>query len=389
MVSSDSPLCSNNLFFYRLRELVTHCVCVSEIMAPRRLAPSGSPTAEAKARPVARSASHLVYLIKGSARLVELHICQLADKPHLQPSQLVSLRAAMVGMQAAWDAVLPLCSPTQPVLVPPELHDAPPVGQVACWHGVHCWRPHCPYNHPCIRASSRQYNERAPGFQNASCVRPSAGAPAPAEAISAGASRMFSETSAASVYHGATSTAGTQSVTDPVADALQGEASCDNTPPASGGEVQTNVAAHVAGSSSDCTPPARAVADDTCGLDAFHDEEDPDLAEAIAMSLHASANTIGLPTSSAHGASDLHHQHEAEPAVIPRNPQRGVDAIQRPRQRARTGRRALGRVSVPLGPTVATSPLCGDCSPPASWRLHFGSYCCSRCRARVDVVFKP
>lgn len=74
-----------------------HCVCVPKAMAPRRLAHSSSPSAEAKTQPVARSASHLVYLIKGNVRLLKFHICELVNKPQLQPSQLVSLWAAMFG----------------------------------------------------------------------------------------------------------------------------------------------------------------------------------------------------------------------------------------------------------------------------------------------------
>ena len=365
-------------------------------MAPRRLAPSSSPTAQAKTLPVARSASHMVYLIKGSARLLELQICQLVNKPQLQASQLVSLRAAMVGLQVAWDAVLPHCLPTQSAQVPPEPHGPSPVEQVSCWHGVHCWRPHCPYRHPGERSSLRQRYDRAPGYRDAFCVPPPEGVVAPAEVASASMSGTHSAPGAAHAHHGAMSSAGANSLVDPVAGALQSAASCDNTLPTCVGAGHASVTGHEAepanvGSNSDSAPPelGRIVVANTLEQDALYTEEDADLAEAIALSLRVSANTTGMPTNCAYDNSRQHYPREADPASTPCSAQRSVDATRRSRQRVRAHRSTPGRASVLPARSSATSPLCGDCCPPASWRLHFGADCCSRCHARVDVVFKP
>lgn len=92
-----------------------------------------------------------------------------------------------------------------------------------------------------------------------------------------------------------------------------------------------------------------------------NDENDSDLAQAIAFSLRDQQSHVGTQT-----------RHTDAPEG------------QQPHPDAHRRSTARNRLAVPV-----TTPLCGDCQPPASWQPRFGRNRCSRCNTRADVIFQP
>lgn len=262
--------------------------------------------------------------------MMEVHMSQLADKRDLKPSQIVSLKVAMAGLQAAWDAVLPRSSAEQ---CSSALYDPCIVSrrQIPCWYGARCWKLHCPYAHPNNSELGRQQHETSAGHAAADSVP------------------VVAQRASAEAFEGPPPQP-TEVASDPVGGRADSAASCTAIvlPPTPCEETQrSNDDLHQISPPCDSREPA---VRDTCaqirmqpwdeGRD--NDDNDLELAQAIAMSMQSSSATL---------------------------------PVRRLRQEGPQ-------------PTAISGQLCGDCNPPESWTPHFAAGSCSRCRRRVEITFR-
>ena len=337
---------------------------------------------------------------------MEQNICQLADKQDLKSSQIVSLKATMAGLRVAWDAVLPGSPPVQlgSALFEPATRSSP-AARVPCWHGARCWRLHCPYAHPGDPPDhAGQQHDGTTGSHRAS-HGPAREASAPVSHVvqvasaltpvglhlqatlpaSAGSDRISG--SALVQHHPRTAANASGDDISTVSDGGSGLArACAAATPFSapgplvllsaphGGafsQRSEDALRHVLPPCADIrsgishmpsavqqVEPHQACASHTsatrgnqpdvppiCMQDAVNDE-DVELARAVAMSLQPSCSVLPVQTL---GRQRRGHSHHASTAA----------------------------------------QLCGDCNPPFSWRPHFAPGSCSRCRARVEIIFRP
>ena len=343
---------------HRLRATVHH-----DAHPERSSSGEGQPRErDASVESPARSPAHLVDRIRRDP-LFHL-LAQLIDQAALKPSQLASLRVSRAALNELWDALLPLPVPAPHPSVLPGAAEVPLRGR-PCWYGLNCRSGTCPFWHP--SPANRCCSPNAPTNQDLP-------------------HRDLLQCSAAveDASNTSNNSCGRASPADMTVPSLAAMEAAPEIPVASATPVEA-------------IPENAEYCDHRSRRPAQHadNDDDVDLAQAIAMSLQVTSSWSGTPPVPHAVYADGHRQRATRRSScdspgnlqswhghrIPQHratPTGGAaeltDAIQRPRS---------PHSALPI------APLCGDCNPPASWQIRFASGRCSSCRARVDVTFQP
>ena len=300
-----------------------------------------------RSKALPRSPSHLVYLIRQHSRLLELNLIALIDKEHMQPSHLAALKASQASLDTLWLAILPRSDAAYSCASDATRVSTSPSCR-RCHFGLGCWRADCPYSHPSPAAGAHfvaMHGQLGPGPESAHVSL--ASAPPAGNACRCENFPPTDQTSAAEPIAVESTESGTS---------MLGRLEVVRMPPH--GEEEAVEVSQRPEAAEDFQPGTLVHTWDGAS------DDDPDLAEAVAMSLQ--------------------HSSLVMPARVPRGPgHQGRHAFLQ--QGVRYTGRADGRgQGSPISP-----PLCGDCSPPSSWPPRFSPGCCSRCHARVDILFWP